>query len=121
MKWNYFKGTPYPSEEQNAVDIVVQFAIHGLGFKPENIVLFGWSIGGYSSTWAAMNYPEIKGIVCITMKIALYYYQLSAQDFRRYFWWYSSISIAPYAQMDRINNKVIYKGICKLKQLWTTF
>lgn len=42
----------------------MQFAIHVLGFKPENIVLFGWSIGGYSSLVAAAQYPEIKGVVC---------------------------------------------------------
>lgn len=42
---------------------MVQFAIIKLGFMPENIMLFGWSIGGYSSSWAAMNYPDIKGLV----------------------------------------------------------
>lgn len=41
----------------------MQFAIHKLGFQPENIILFGWSIGGYTSSWAAMNYPEVKGVV----------------------------------------------------------
>ncbi|KAJ8969938.1 hypothetical protein NQ314_001519 [Rhamnusium bicolor] len=39
------------------------FAINKLGFKVENILLFGWSIGGYTATWAAMNYPEMKGII----------------------------------------------------------
>lgn len=41
----------------------MQFALHHLQFKPENIIVFGWSIGGYSTTWAAMNYPEVKGVV----------------------------------------------------------
>ncbi|XP_022910096.1 phosphatidylserine lipase ABHD16A isoform X2 [Onthophagus taurus] len=68
LGWNHpgfagSTGTPYPSQEQNAIDIVVQFAIHKLGFNPENIILFGWSIGGYTSSWAAMNYPDIKGVV----------------------------------------------------------
>lgn len=68
LGWNHpgfggSTGTPYPSQEQNAIDIVIQFAIHSLGFKPENILLFGWSIGGYSATWAAMNYPEIRGLI----------------------------------------------------------
>lgn len=44
----------------------MQFAINKLGFKVENIVLFGWSIGGYTATWAAMNYPEVKGVVSCT-------------------------------------------------------
>lgn len=55
---------PYPSQELNAMDCVMQFAIEHLGFKPEQIILFGWSIGGFSTCWAAMNYPNIKGVVC---------------------------------------------------------
>ncbi|KAK4293852.1 hypothetical protein Pmani_033483 [Petrolisthes manimaculis] len=39
------------------------FAIHSLGFKEEDIIIFGWSIGGYTSTWAAMNYPKIAGLI----------------------------------------------------------
>lgn len=45
------------------MDVVMQFAINSLNFTPENIILFGWSIGGYSSSWAAMNYPDVKGVV----------------------------------------------------------
>lgn len=41
----------------------MQFAINKLGFLPEDIVLFGWSIGGYSSLVAAAQYPDIKGVV----------------------------------------------------------
>lgn len=41
----------------------MQFAIHRLGFQPENIVMFGWSIGGYSSIYAATRYPDVKGVV----------------------------------------------------------
>lgn len=58
-----YQGTPYPLQDQNAVDAVMQFAIHKLGFLPGNIVLFGWSIGGYSSLVAAAQYPDIKGVV----------------------------------------------------------
>lgn len=56
-------GEPFPSQDQNAVDAVMQFAIESLGFSPENILLFGWSIGGYSSLWLASQYPNIKGVV----------------------------------------------------------
>ncbi|XP_063851157.1 phosphatidylserine lipase ABHD16A-like [Scylla paramamosain] len=56
-------GSPYPSQEQNAVDAVMQFAIHSAGFREEDILIYGWSIGGYSSTWAAMNYPQISGLI----------------------------------------------------------
>lgn len=41
----------------------MQFAIHKLGFPPENILLFGWSIGGWSSLFAATQYPNVKGVI----------------------------------------------------------
>ncbi|XP_019877988.1 phosphatidylserine lipase ABHD16A [Aethina tumida] len=68
LGWNHpgfggSTGRPYPSQEQNAIDAVVQFAINELGFKLENILFFGWSIGGYSSSWAAMTYPDCKGLI----------------------------------------------------------
>lgn len=68
-----FQGRPYPSQEQNAIDIVMQFAINKLGFKLDNVILFGWSIGGYTVTWAAMNYPEVKGIVMNTFILSMLY------------------------------------------------
>jgi dipeptidyl aminopeptidase/acylaminoacyl peptidase len=45
--------------------LTFQFAIRELNFKPEQIVLHGWSIGGFPASWAAMNYPEVKGIVSL--------------------------------------------------------
>lgn len=41
----------------------MQFAIHKLGFAPENILMFGWSIGGWSSLYIATQYPDVKGVV----------------------------------------------------------
>lgn len=68
LGWNHpgfggSTGIPYPINEQNAIDTVIQFAIVKLGFKVENIVLYAWSIGGYTASWAAMNYPEVKALV----------------------------------------------------------
>merc|ERR1719481_2034508 len=68
LGWNHpgfygSTGTPYPDQETKAVDAVMQFAINKLGFKVENIVVSGWSIGGYTSSWLAMNYPDIKGLI----------------------------------------------------------
>ncbi|CAH0703201.1 unnamed protein product [Spodoptera exigua] len=62
LGWNHpgfagSSGLPYPSQEHNAIDAVMQYAINELGFRPEDIVLLGWSIGGYTATWAAVNYP----------------------------------------------------------------
>lgn len=56
-------GEPVPQQDQNAIDAVIQFAIQKLGFAPENILLFGWSIGGFTSLWCATQYPEIRGVV----------------------------------------------------------
>lgn len=56
-------GTPYPEQEQNAIDAIMQFAIYRLGFGVEDILLYGWSIGGYTTLWAASLYPDIKGVV----------------------------------------------------------
>nr|XP_022324622.1 protein ABHD16A-like isoform X1 [Crassostrea virginica] len=68
LGWNHpgFSGStgiPVPSQEQNAVDAVMQYAINSLGFTPDNIAVFAWSIGGYTASWVAMNYPDIKYIV----------------------------------------------------------
>ncbi|GAB0089643.1 ABHD16A [Sergentomyia squamirostris] len=68
LGWNHpgfggSTGQPYPDQDQNAVDAVMKFAIHKLGFSPENILLFGWSIGGYSSIYTAVRYPDVKGII----------------------------------------------------------
>lgn len=68
LGWNHpgfggSTGVPFPSQEVSAIDVVMQFAIHRLGFKIEDIVVYAWSIGGFTGTWAAMNYPNIKGLV----------------------------------------------------------
>ena len=41
----------------------MKYAVTKLGFKPEEIVMFAWSIGGYTASYAAMMYPNIKAIV----------------------------------------------------------
>lgn len=47
------------------MDVIIQFAVSKLGFRFSDIVIYAWSIGGFSATWAAMNYPDIKGLVSI--------------------------------------------------------
>jgi pimeloyl-ACP methyl ester carboxylesterase len=68
LGWNHpgfggSSGSPFPEQEKHAVDAVMQFAIHRLGFQPQDIIVMGWSIGGFTSTWLAMNYPDIKGLI----------------------------------------------------------
>ncbi|KAK9501002.1 hypothetical protein O3M35_002141 [Rhynocoris fuscipes] len=68
LGWNHpgfgcSTGMPYLDQEQNAMETVMQFAIHKLGFPPNQIILYGWSIGGYSTTWAARHYTDVKAVV----------------------------------------------------------
>uniref|UniRef100_A0A8C8RS72 Phosphatidylserine lipase ABHD16A n=1 Tax=Pelusios castaneus TaxID=367368 RepID=A0A8C8RS72_9SAUR len=68
LGWNHpgfagSTGVPLPQNEANAMDVVIQYAIHCLGFLPEDIVLYAWSIGGFTATWAAMSYPDISALV----------------------------------------------------------
>uniref|UniRef100_A0A8D0QII0 Phosphatidylserine lipase ABHD16A n=1 Tax=Sus scrofa TaxID=9823 RepID=A0A8D0QII0_PIG len=57
------QGVPFPQNEANAMDVVVQFAIHRLGFQPQDIIIYAWSIGGFTATWAAMSYPDISAVI----------------------------------------------------------
>ncbi|KRY92509.1 Abhydrolase domain-containing protein 16A [Trichinella pseudospiralis] len=66
LAWNHpgfgsSTGMPWPKNEQNAIDVVIQFAL-SKGFKEEDIFIYAWSIGAYPATWAAMNYPNMRGL-----------------------------------------------------------
>uniref|UniRef100_A0A3Q0S7J5 Abhydrolase domain containing 16A, phospholipase n=1 Tax=Amphilophus citrinellus TaxID=61819 RepID=A0A3Q0S7J5_AMPCI len=67
LGWNHpgfggSTGVPFPQNEANAMDVVIQFAVHKLGFQLSDIVIYAWSIGGFTS-WAVMSYPELQSIV----------------------------------------------------------
>lgn len=67
LGWNYpgfgqSTGKPYPRQLTAAADAVMQYAF-SLGFEPQNIILFSWSIGGFAVSWLANHYPEVKAIV----------------------------------------------------------
>lgn len=68
LGWNHpgFAGStghPYPQNDANAVDVVIQYATQRLGFRIQDIVMYGWSLGGYSATWVAMNYPALGALI----------------------------------------------------------
>jgi len=68
LGWNHpgfagSTGRPYPDQELAAADAVMQFAIHKLGYKLEDILVYGWSIGGFTSSYLAMTYPEVQGLL----------------------------------------------------------
>lgn len=70
---------PWPDNIAAAADVVLQYAVHRLHYKTENIVIFAWyvccffvamliivvrrSIGGFAATWAGMQYPQLGGLV----------------------------------------------------------
>uniref|UniRef100_A0A8R1I718 AB hydrolase-1 domain-containing protein n=2 Tax=Caenorhabditis japonica TaxID=281687 RepID=A0A8R1I718_CAEJA len=56
-------GLPYAKNTISAADAVMQYAQQVLGYQTENIVLFGWSIGGFPAAWLAANYPNLKAVV----------------------------------------------------------
>lgn len=59
----------------------MHYALHELGFKPEDIIVYGWSIGGYTSTWMAMNYPQVSTYV-LNIAIFLDYVHSDKHVFR---------------------------------------
>nr|XP_061789842.1 phosphatidylserine lipase ABHD16A-like [Nerophis lumbriciformis] len=68
LGWNHpgfggSTGVPFPQNEANAMDAVIQFAVHKLKFRLESIIIYAWSIGGFTASWAVMSYPEIQSVV----------------------------------------------------------
>ncbi|OXA36792.1 phosphatidylserine lipase ABHD16A isoform X2 [Folsomia candida] len=68
LGWNHpgfggSSGTPYPLYELNAAEAVFEYATKELGFREEDIVLYGWSIGGFPATYLAAQHPNVKGLV----------------------------------------------------------
>ena len=37
----------------------MQFATNKLGFKLEDVSVYGWSIGGFTASWIGMNYKGL--------------------------------------------------------------
>ncbi|KAI5620493.1 protein ABHD16A isoform X1 [Silurus asotus] len=54
LGWNHpgfagSTGVPFPQNEANAMDVVIQFAVHKLGFQLSDIIVYAWSIGGFET------------------------------------------------------------------------
>ncbi|KAM8774552.1 ABHD16B [Rhynchonycteris naso] len=68
LGWNHpgfggSTGEPFPQHDANAMDVVVKYALHRLHFPAADVVIYGWSIGGFTATWATMTYPELGALV----------------------------------------------------------
>ncbi len=68
-----FQGVPFPQNEANAMDVVIQFAVHKLGFQLSDIIVYAWSIGGFTGKqshtskpanhWSENTDPQQKQII----------------------------------------------------------
>lgn len=68
LGWNHpgfarSTGKPYPQNDINAMDVVIQYATHRLNFSLQDVVIYGYSLGSYTATWAAMTYPELGALI----------------------------------------------------------
>jgi len=68
LGWNHpgfggSTGTPYPLEELNSAEAIFDYSINSLGFREEDIVFYGWSIGGFPATYLAAQHPRVKGLI----------------------------------------------------------
>jgi hypothetical protein len=68
-----------PDAAAAAIDVVMQYAVHELHFHPQDIIIHAWyvhlycnynctnklcrSIGGFTATWASMQYADLGGLV----------------------------------------------------------
>lgn len=68
LGWNHpgfagSKGEPFPSNERCAIDAVLQLANNRLSFSMDRVILYAWSIGGYTASWGAANNPRVSALV----------------------------------------------------------
>ncbi|XP_028926739.1 protein ABHD16B isoform X3 [Ornithorhynchus anatinus] len=68
LGWNHpgfagSTGAPFPQQDANAMDVVIKYALHRLRFPIDHVVVYGWSIGGFTATWAAMTHPDLGALV----------------------------------------------------------
>lgn len=63
----FHQGEPFPQNEANAMDVVIQFAIHKLGFQLSDIIVYAWSIGGFTGTtrpeWCHTLFKKFR-VIC---------------------------------------------------------
>eukprot|EP01134_Creolimax_fragrantissima_P001163 CFRG1163T1 len=68
LDWNHpgfmnSEGMPYPENDAGAVASIIEFALVQLGWDESDIIIYAWSIGGYSASRAVSEYPRVKGLI----------------------------------------------------------
>lgn len=56
-------GAPYPDQDKNAAEAVLEFATNHLNFSAQNIILYGWSIGAFSTLNLAGRHDTVRGVI----------------------------------------------------------
>ncbi|MES1902652.1 MAG: Protein abhd16a, partial [Paramarteilia canceri] len=56
-------GKPIPLNEMNSVKAIMEFVVNNLGYNQKSVILYGWSIGGFSASIASHLYPDVYGII----------------------------------------------------------
>ena len=67
---------PFPQNEANAMDVVIQFAVHKLGFQLNDIVVYAWSIGGFTGKRLVTHSVRLPPSAALTGLLALCLYYL---------------------------------------------
>jgi pimeloyl-ACP methyl ester carboxylesterase len=62
----YSLSEGYPSQDnlRETVDISMKYLLEN-GYTPSNIIVFGYSLGGYPAVYAAGAYPDLKEVVLV--------------------------------------------------------
>lgn len=56
-------GVPFAEADGNAIEAVYDYAINKLGFAPKDIFVYGWSIGGFATSYIVNSHPDIGGAI----------------------------------------------------------
>jgi len=113
LGWNHpgfggSTGSPYPDQEVAAMDVVVRFAMKRLNFAPDKILIYGWSIGGFSATWAGMRYPDIHGLIIDASFDHIL--PLAKNAFPRFFYPFIELGIRQHFDLDNSKHLAHYNG-----------
>ena len=60
------EGATMVGKDKNSADFnanTIYLLTYIFFLRPDQIILHGWSIGGFTASCLAMNYPDVKGVV----------------------------------------------------------
>eukprot|EP00116_Pleurobrachia_bachei_P003608 sb/3463870/ len=68
LGWNHpgfghSTGIPFDTAEMNSIEAVYEYATTELGFSDHNIIVYGWSIGGFPTAYIAHAHPNISSAI----------------------------------------------------------